>query len=230
MLTTFILLIIGGYLLGSVPASLLAAKSRGHDLRKVGTFQVGAGNLWRTTSRRLAVIVGIYDFFKGIVMVTVAFKLGLEPAQQLVVGLAVIVGHNWPVFVRFHGGRGIATAAGLILFVPILNLDVITYWGATAFLVILIGGVILFRSTPVAVLVGVALQPVFTAAFSEDIAVTLAYVALLLIIIIKRLTAQKNTDMRQTGIGRVLLNRLLYDRDISDRKAWVNRNTKKRAA
>lgn len=226
MLTTFILLVIGGYLLGSIPASLLAARARGHDLRKLGTFQVGAGNLWRTTSRRLAVIVGIYDFFKGIVMVTVAFRLGLEPAQQLAIGLAVVIGHNWPVFLRFHGGRGIATAAGLILFMPII--DPLTYWGAVAFLVVLIGGVVLFRSTPVAVLIGVALQPVFMAAFTEDIAVTLAYIALLLVIIIKRLTAQKNTDIRTTGIGRVLLNRLLYDRDIADRKAWVNRNTKKR--
>ena len=77
MMTTFILLTIGGYLLGSVPASMLAAKARGHDLRKVGTHQVGAGNLWRTTSRRLALIVGIYDFFKGIVMVTIAFRAEL---------------------------------------------------------------------------------------------------------------------------------------------------------
>lgn len=225
-MTTFILLVLGGYLLGSVPASMLAARTRGMDLRKAGTHQVGAGNLWRTTSRRLAVIVGIYDFFKGIVMVTVAFRLGLDPAQQMVVGLAVIAGHNWPVFLRFHGGRGIATAAGIILFMPII--EDVTFWGAVAFLVALFGGALIFRSTPVPVLVGVALQPVIMAIFTEEIGVTLAYVALLLIIIIKRLTAQPNTEARKTGITRVLINRLLYDRDISDRKAWVFRNTRKK--
>ena len=207
---------------------MLAAKARGHDLRKVGTHQVGAGNLWRTTSRRLALIVGIYDFFKGIVMVTIAFRAELDPAQQLTVGLAVIIGHNWPVFLRFHGGRGIATAAGIILFMPIIN-D-ITFWGAVAALAVLFAGVLVFRSTPVAVLIGIALQPVFMAAFSEGTSLTLAYLALLLVVIIKRLTAQKNTEGFSTGLGRVLINRLLYDRDISDGKEWMSRNTKKRAA
>ena len=220
-MTTWILLIIGGYFLGSIPVSLLAARSRGIDLRKLGTHQVGSGNLWRTTSRRLAVFVGIFDFSKGIALMTIGGRLGLDPGEQMIVGLAVIIGHNWPVFLRFHGGRGIATAAGIIFFMPIIN-DV-TFWPAVIALVVLLVGVVLYHSTPVAVLIGVALQPVLFAAFQEPPAVTLAYFALLLIVIIKRLTAQPATEKRQTSIWRVLLNRLLYDRDISDRKAWVSR-------
>ena len=65
----FILLLVAGYLLGSIPLSYLTARARGVDMRKQGTQQVGAGNLWRTTSRKLGFFVGIYDFLKGMLMV-----------------------------------------------------------------------------------------------------------------------------------------------------------------
>lgn len=216
---TWIILIICAYILGSIPVSLLAAKTRGVDLRKHGTLQVGAGNVWRLTSRRLGLAIGIFDFCKGAVMILIAAKLGLTPAEQLVVGIATVVGHNWPVFLRFHGGRGVATSGGVILVMPLIN-DM-EFWGVIAYFIILIGAMVLYHSSPVAVLVGVAIQPVFTAAFGEPLALTLAYVALLLLIIIKRLTAQPAKSARRIGMGRLLLNRLLFDRDISDRKAWV---------
>ena len=212
---------VGSYLLGSVPASFLIAKARGIDLRKHGTHQVGGGNVWRTTSRKLGAFVIIFDFFKGIVMITVAYRMGFDPTLQMAVGLAVIIGHNWPVFLKFHGGRGIATAGGIIVFMPIIN--PITFWGAVFFAVFLFGGLILFRQTPVAVLCGVAVQPVITAVMMEPVALSLLYLALTLVIIVKRLTAQPSTETWHTGLGKVLLNRLLYDRDISDRKAWVSR-------
>jgi len=213
---------IGSYLVGSIPASFLVAKARGIDLRKHGSQQVGGGNVWRTTSRKLGLLVGVFDFFKGIIMVSVAFRMGFDPALQLAVGVAVVIGHNWPVFLKFHGGRGIATTGGVIFFMPVIN-DDITYWGAIVGYLVLFGGILLFRQTPVAVLIGVAVQPVITAIFMEPPQLTLVYFALLVVIIVKRLTAQRSIDVHTTGFSRVLLNRLLYDRDISDRKAWVHR-------
>ena len=115
----FAILVIASYLLGAVPSSYLAARSRGIDLRKQGTHQVGGGNLWRTTSRKLGLFVGIFDFFKGMLMVLIAWRLGLDAGQQLAVGLAAVVGHNWPVFLRFHGGRGVATSLGIIIILPL---------------------------------------------------------------------------------------------------------------
>lgn len=221
MTIPWILLMIGSYLVGSIPASFLVAKARGIDLRKHGSQQVGGGNVWRTTSRKLGLLVGIFDFFKGIIMVSVAFRMGFDPALQIAVGVAVVIGHNWPVFLKFHGGRGIATTGGIIFFMPVIN-D-ITYWGAIVGYLVLFGGILLFRQTPVAVLIGVAVQPLITAIFMEPPQLTLVYFALLVVIIVKRLTAQRSIDVHTTGFGRVLLNRLLYDRDISDRKAWVHR-------
>jgi glycerol-3-phosphate acyltransferase PlsY len=220
-MAVWIVLIIGSYLVGSVPSSYLAARSRGIDLRKHGTLQVGGGNLWRTTSRTLGLIVGIFDFFKGMLMVLIAWRLGLDAGEQLVVGLAAVVGHNWPVFLRFHGGRGIATSIGIILILPAINEA--APWPTVAFMVILIGGAIMLRSTPIPILVGMILLPVISAICREPLSVTMAFLALMLVIVIKRLTAQPAAEARNIGMGRLFVNRLLFDRDIGDRKAWVHR-------
>jgi glycerol-3-phosphate acyltransferase PlsY len=220
-LITWIILIIVAYLIGSVPLSYLVGRSRGVDLRKHGTQQVGGGNLWRTTSKKLGLSVGVFDFFKGMLMVLIAWRLKLDAGQQLAVGLAAMVGHNWPVFLRFHGGRGIATGIGIIIIMPLINN--ITPWATVAFIVVLVAGAVTFRSTPVPILVGMILVPVVCGILRQPPAVTFGFLAMTLIIIIKRLTAQPATEARTIGMGRLLWNRLLYDRDIGDRKAWVHR-------
>jgi glycerol-3-phosphate acyltransferase PlsY len=219
--TIWALLIIGAYLLGSIPLSYLVGRSRGIDLRKHGTRQVGGGNLWRTTSKKLGLTVGMWDFFKGMLMVLVAWRLNLDAGQQLSVGLGVVVGHNWPVFLRFHGGRGIATSMGIIIILPFIN-D-ISPWPSVAFFAAAIITVIFTRRSPVPILVGMLMLPVFSAIFREDLLVTMDFVAMTLIVIVKRLTAQPAIEARNIGMGRLLWNRLLYDRDIGDRKAWVQR-------
>jgi glycerol-3-phosphate acyltransferase PlsY len=217
------LLIIASYLVGSIPSSYLAARSRGIDIRKQGTHQVGGGNLWRTTSRTLGLIVGIFDFFKGMLMVLIAWWLGLDAGQQLAVGLAAVVGHNWPVFLKFHGGRGVATSLGIIIILPCINRIEITTWPLVAFFAVGTAGLAIARRTPVPILAGLILLPVISAIAREPLAVILGYTAMVLILIIKRLTAQPSTEKRQPGMRRLLLNRLLFDRDIRDRSAWVHR-------
>ncbi|MBN1176799.1 MAG: glycerol-3-phosphate acyltransferase [Dehalococcoidales bacterium] len=218
---TWIVLIIVSYIIGSIPFSSLAARSRGIDLRKHGTMQVGAGNLWRTTSRKLGLTVGVFDFFKGILMVLISWRVGLDAGQQLAVGLAVVVGHNWPVFLRFHGGRGIATSLGIIIIMPLIN-D-ITPWATIAFFAIAIIVIIFTRRTPVPILIGMIVLPIASAISREPLSLTMGFVAMVLIIIVKRLTAQPATEARNIGMGRLILNRFLFDRDISDRTTWVHR-------
>ena len=214
-------LILGAYLLGSVPVSYIVAKlSRGIDLRQYGTGQVGAGNLWRLTSRRLALPVGIFDLIKGLLMVWVAQSVGLDITQQLAVGLAVIIGHNWPIFLRFSGGRGVGTTIGVIIILPLIN-DM-TPWATVAFLTILIIGTLIMRSSPVPVFVGVMVLPLVSW-FYEPLPVTLGFLAMFLIIVIKRLTAPRSGEAVLVSKGQLLLNRLLFDRDIMDRKAWMYR-------
>ena len=214
-------LILGAYLLGSVPVAYLVAKlARGIDLRQYGTGQVGGGNLWRMTSWRIALPVGIFDLSKGLVMVWVAQLLGLDIAQQLAVGLAAIIGHNWPIFLRFSGGRGVGTAIGVILILPLIN-DM-TPWATIAFLGAVVFGTIILRSSALPVLVGVVALPLVSW-FYEPLSVTLGFLAILLTIVIKRLTAPRAIEVVSVSQGRLLLNRLLFDRDIMDRKAWMYR-------
>ena len=220
-MSIWLALILGAYLLGSVPVSYIVAKlSRGIDLRQYGTGQVGAGNLWRLTSWRLALPIAIFDLIKGLVMVWVAQLMGLDIAQQLAVGLAAIIGHNWPVFLRFSGGRGVGTTIGVIIILPIIN-DM-TPWGTIAFLAALIIGTLIMRSSPVPVFVGVAVLPLVSW-FYEPLSVTLGFLAMFLIIVIKRLTAPRSGEAALVGKRQLLLNRLLFDRDIMDRKAWMYR-------
>src|SRR4030042_590685 len=219
----FGVLIIASYLLGSMPLSYLVARSRGVDLRKQGTQQVGGGNLWRTTSHKLGLFVGIFDFLKSPAIIFISWWAGLDAGQQLVVGLAAVVGHNWPVFLRFHGGRGIATALGIIIILPFINWSDLTIWPLVVFLFVAVGIVIFTHRTPVPILFGLLMPPIVSAIAKEPWLVTLGYAGLLLIIVIKRLIAQPSTEKRQISLGYLLLNRLLFDRDVRHRADWVHR-------
>jgi glycerol-3-phosphate acyltransferase PlsY len=224
-MTIWLVLILGAYLLGSVPTSYLAARSRGVDLRQQGTKQVGGGNLWRTTSRKLGLAAGIFDFIKGWVIVWVAQLQGLDVAQQIAVGLAAVVGHNWPVFLRFHGGRGIATSLGIIIILPFIN-DM-SPWPSAAILIILVAGAIVMRRTHIPVLAGMVALPIVSWGVHEPLPVTMGFLAMFLVIVIKRLTAQPIVETTSISTGRLLLNRLLFDRDIRDRSIWINHKPQK---
>jgi glycerol-3-phosphate acyltransferase PlsY len=219
----FALLAVAAYILGSVPLSFLAARRRGVDLRRQGTQQVGGGNLWRTTSRKLGLLVGLYDLIKAAIMIEIAYQAGLNPSYQLLIGIAAVIGHNWPVFLRFHGGRGVATAMGTLIFLPIINYNEITTWPMVAYFAVGFGALAVAKRTPVPVLMGLIMVPIVSAIAGEKPSLTLCYLALLVIIIIKRLTAQKITEMRPSSLWQLFFYRFLFDRDIRDRNAWVQR-------
>ena len=221
----WIALILGAYLLGSVPAAYLVVRlSRRIDLRQYGTGQVGAGNLWRMTSWKLGLPVGVFDFSKGLVMVWVAQLLDLSVAQQIIIGAAAVAGHNWSVFLRFHGGRGVATAVGVVFILPFIN--EITPWPSLALLTILIVGTVATRSSPIPVLFSMASLPLVSL-FYEPLFVTLSFLAIFLIVVIRRLTARRRITTVPVSNKRLLFNRLFFDRDIMDRKTWMyQRNLK----
>lgn len=215
MTTEFALLVISAYLLGSVPAAYLAAKwSRGIDLRKYGTGNVGIGNLWEITSKRLTIPVIIFDLGKGAAMVWAVQLLGLGVVPQVTVGLVTIIGHNWSVFLRFNGGRGILTTLGVVfLLMP---------WG----IVVILAGAslaLLVKTSPLPVLGGITILPFVSWGLGEPLPVTLGFVAILLITVIRRLTAPRLADAIPISKKQLMLNRLLFDRDIRDREAWLYR-------
>lgn len=108
---------IASYLLGSIPTSYLAAKiGAGIDLREHGSKNLGATNLYRVLGWKYAIPVGAFDVAKGAVPVAVfgAFAGG-DAWVPVALGVAAVIGHVYPVFMKFRGGKGVATAAGAVL-------------------------------------------------------------------------------------------------------------------
>jgi glycerol-3-phosphate acyltransferase PlsY len=115
-------LLVGAYLLGSIPFAQVAARLNGVDLRKVGTGNVGAGNLSREVGWGWGVVAAILDGLKGLVPVWIARRTGVGGIGVAgLTGLAAVIGHNWSLFLKGRSGRGLATSVGLVLGVdPVL--------------------------------------------------------------------------------------------------------------
>lgn len=105
-----------GYLAGSLPTSHLAGRVAGIDLRQHGSKNLGATNVYRVLGWRYAIPVGLIDVAKGAVPVALARAAGpSHPWLPLLVGCAAVGGHVFSCFLRFRGGKGVATAAGVVL-------------------------------------------------------------------------------------------------------------------
>jgi len=232
MAIEFVLLLLAAYLLGSFPAAYFAARwSRGIDIRQYGSGNVGATNLLGLTSKWIAIVVIIFDLAKGMAMVWAAQLVGLGIAQQVAVGLATIIGHNWPVFLRFNGGRGLLTILGIALFLPLIHsslinrplINVLIPWEIVAFFAL--GAVAFFtiHSVPLGAVAGMAAMPLVSWGLGEPPPMTLGFLAMFLIMVIRRLTAPKTSVTASVPPGQLVLNRLLFDRDIRDRQAWIHR-------
>jgi len=123
-------LMLAAYLVGSIPFSWLVAKARGIDLRKVGSGNTGASNVWRAAGFGMFTVALALDIFKGWLPVFVAHSLvGLPALGTVLVGLAAVIGHIFPLFMRFRGGKAVATTGGVILgFAPLLTVLAAIIW------------------------------------------------------------------------------------------------------
>ena len=101
-----------GYAVGSVPFAFLLARRAGIDVRVVGSGNVGAANVLRTTGTPLGVAVMALDISKGVASVLAAYAAAGSIPTMAAAGAAAVVGHIYPVWLRFHGGKGVAVAAG----------------------------------------------------------------------------------------------------------------------
>ncbi len=110
------LVILIGYILGSIPTAYLTGRIlKGRDIRQMGDENAGAANAYRELGMRAGIIVGIIDAAKGAGAVLIAQAANLPQLVVLFTGLAAVIGHNWPVFLGFRGGRGVSTTIGILL-------------------------------------------------------------------------------------------------------------------
>lgn len=127
-------IVVTAYLIGSVPFALLLARHWGADVRRAGSGNLGAANVLRTSGLTAGVLVASLDIVKGAVSVILAERVSVGAAVPAAAGLAAIVGHVYPVWLRFRGGKGVATACGVfsiltpVAVLPALSVFVAAVW------------------------------------------------------------------------------------------------------
>ena len=109
------LLLLFGYLLGSIPSGYLFSRLRGIDIRKVGSGNIGGTNVSRAFGLKWGVIIGVLDVLKGVIPVVLAKDYLSFEWQIALVAVAPVLGHIFPIWLKFKGGKGVATSAGALL-------------------------------------------------------------------------------------------------------------------
>ena len=121
-----VFIVILGYLLGSIPTAYIAGRLiKGKDIRQMGDGNMGAQNAFRQLGARTGLIVGIIDALKGILAILIAYAATIPQIAILLVGTATVIGHNWPVFLGFRGGRGESTTIGVLLTIVTLPMLIV---------------------------------------------------------------------------------------------------------
>ena len=105
--------ILAGYLIGSIPFALILARRWGTDLRRVGSGNLGAANVMRASGVAAGLLVAALDMAKGAASVWLAARVSAGAELPAAAGLAAIIGHIYPIWLRFRGGKGVAAACGV---------------------------------------------------------------------------------------------------------------------
>lgn len=206
---------VAAYVIGSMSPSYVAARVVGGiDLRLYGSGTVSGSNVWRSVARWAVVPVGMVEVLKGVGAVLVARALGLDLWWQIMAGCIVIVGHNWSMFLGFSGGRGFGVSIGVMLLVAPKELAVLS--GVTLL------GFLAGASAP-AMGLGMAATPLASYLFGDPAAVTAGCGIMALLMFAKRLTGDPGTGEPGLPWKSVILNRLIFDRDIRDQRRWLER-------
>ena len=170
MYLIFIPTVIGAYLLGSIPFGLLIAKAHGKDLRSIGSGNIGATNVSRALGRKWAYVCFALDVLKGMVPMLVIMFIA-KPAGVvmlllwLVVGCAAILGHIFPIYLKFKGGKGVATSFGIALglwpYYTICALFAIAIWAVVVLIwrYVSLASIVGSVSFPVVLILAIILKP-----------------------------------------------------------------------
>lgn len=141
------------YLIGSLSFAVIVSRVFGlADPRSYGSGNPGATNVLRSGNKAAAILTLLFDALKGYIPVAIAVHMGLDALTVTAIGLGAFIGHLWPVFFKFEGGKGVATAAGVLLgFAPSLGGQVLLVW---------LGMAVVFRYSSLAALTAALAAPV----------------------------------------------------------------------
>jgi glycerol-3-phosphate acyltransferase PlsY len=181
MLETFtfrILVIIGAYLIGSLSSAIVLCKLAGlPDPRTQGSGNPGATNVLRFGGKKLAATVLIIDVLKGVIPVVIAISLGFDQGWVAATALAAFVGHLFPIFFQFKGGKGVATAlGGFLALSPLMAGTALLTW---------LSVFMLTRISSLAAIIAAILIPIYSGFFIEDMAARWIILAMAFMLVVK---------------------------------------------
>lgn len=194
-----ILSIIIGYLLGSIPTAYIVSRLRkGIDIRNVGSGNMGAANVMRQIGTHEGIFVGLIDTAKGAGAILIAQALNISEFWVFGTGFGALVGHNFPVFAGFRGGRGSATIIGIFL--------VLAPQSILVTLVIIAIPIFTTRKFSAAILIGFALLPLFIWLFEGSLTLVRYALAIDLFMLIRNLSGIKQV------LAKGAIKDIIYDR------------------
>jgi glycerol-3-phosphate acyltransferase PlsY len=228
-----IILIGGGYLFGSLPFSIVLTRMSGMDISQEEDLHIA---LWRQTGKKLAILAGAVDFFKGVIVILIGFGLGISSTAVAFSGVTTVAGQMWPPPYGGHGEKGNAPAVGVVM---TLSLVYGVYWALLSLIFFATGAALTYyyqrRSTtfhqtrngetrsytsshpvalslPLGMLLGFIVAPVASWHSKGLTIITQAFLALLIIIVVRRLTADLKADLKKGNVTiRMLIDRFLFD-------------------
>ena len=207
-------MIVAAYLIGSIPGAWIAGRiTAGIDLREYGSGNAGASNVWQSASRRLVVPVGVAQIAQGLSGVAIAKIFDQPESVQVAAGLVAVLANDWNPWLGFTGGRGVGQTIGILLILAPVALIV--------FIIVALIGVAL-RAIPQFVALALVVAPAGALVASQSMPIFVGTLLLAAIALAKRVAAN-GAPLAEHQQPQVWLYRLLYDRDVRDRDAWVRR-------
>lgn len=197
-----VLLPVLAFLLGGIPFAFVVGKMSGVDLRRVGSGNIGAGNLTRQVGLGAGVTAAVLDGLKGLVPVLVGHRLGASPGVLAASGLAAVAGNNWSIYFKGRGGRGLATSVGVLVGIDAWLLLWPGLWAAAGWK---LGG-------GIGGLMGWGLLPAYAVWLDRPGWVTATCAGLAMMMVLRRLQGNPG---RAPG-WQAALHRLLQDKDPAD--------------
>ena len=192
---SFVLLTVFSYLIGSANSSIILSRIfKIQDPRNYGSKNPGATNILRTGNKILAATILVIDILKGFLPVLIAYYFFENKFYIQIIGIIAVIGHIFPIFYSFRGGKGVATALGGVLgFDLVLGLICLITWLITAYL---------FRYSALSAIVTFTFLPIYSWFSYESLAITSLYLALSIVVIYKHKKNIKNLiNNEETKIG-----------------------------
>lgn len=213
------LIVLASYLIGAIPVAYIAGRLKGIDIRRYGSANVGASNVYQVVAHWVVVPVGLSQIALAMAGIGLAKLVNQPLGVQVAAGVAALVGACWSVYLRLAGGRGIAASIGFLLLLTPMTLAV--------FAVIALLGV-LVRQVPLGVGLAIAVTPLASLVVNGPGPIAAGCACMVAIVFTKRLLGSPGVGVEGVPCREVLLNRLLFDRDVRNRDEWVRKGLDER--